>query len=587
VAAVLAVAAGSAGAEPPDAAPGASKRYAAGRILVGPRAGLADSEFRKALEKAKGRAGKRLGTLQVQVVEVPAGAEEEAVRTLRGNPHVKFAELDREVALESVVPNDPKYASAWHLAKIQAPGAWDTTLGAGVTVAVLDTGVDSAHLDLGANLVPGWNVVSNSADTSDVYGHGTLVAGTVAALSNNALGVTSIAWGAKVMPVRISNNSSTGSAYVSDMARGITWAADHGARVANISYDASGSPTIDSAAQYLRGKGGVVVTAAGNSSTNPGYAANPYLLAVSATTSTDAKASWSNYGNYVDFAAPGVGIWTTARGGTFSAASGTSFASPTAAAVAALVMAANPQLSPANVEAVLQASADDLGTAGWDELFGHGRVNAAKAVALAVGTTASDTMAPQASITAPSAGKTVSGLVAVDASASDNLAVTKVELYVNGVLKGTDTTAPYAFSWDSTTVANGSATLVARAYDSAGNQGTSPSVAVQVANGTGDTVAPTVTISNPADGATVSGAVSLAASATDNVGVAMVSLYVDGKLLCSSAPAVACTWNARKASAGTHTVSATAKDAAGNSGTASVKVTVGTSTATGKPPKNR
>ena len=582
LATVLALGAVSAWAEPggQGQGQGAAKRFAEGRILAAPRAGLADSEFRKTVEKERGRVGKRLDRLHVQVIEVPAGTEEETVQRLRRDPHMKFVELDRAIAPDAVLPNDPQYGSAWHLAKIQAPGAWDTTLGEGVTVAVLDTGVDSTHLDLAANLVPGWNVVSNNADTSDIYGHGTMVAGTVAALSNNALGVTSIAWNAKLMPVRITNDSSTGSAYLSDMAKGITWAADHGARVVNISYDGSGSPTIDSAAQYLRSKGGLVVVAAGNSSANPGYAADPYVIAASATDSADAKAGWSNYGNYVDFAAPGVGIWTTTRGGGYGAVSGTSFASPTTAAVVALTMAANPKLGPAEVEAVLQATVNDLGTAGWDPNFGYGRVNAANAVTKAATSTPGDTQAPAVAVSSPTAGSTVQGLVPVNVTATDNYGVMKVELYVNGALKATDTTAPYQFSWDTTGLANGSANVSAKAYDAASNQGLSTSVMVQVANGLNDTVPPQTRINSPTAGAAVSGTVALSASATDNVQVTLVSLYVDGRLVCSGATSAACSWSTRKATPGSHSVSATAKDAAGNTSSALVSVTIASTTTT-------
>ena len=168
--------------------------------------------------------------------------------------------------------------------------------------------------------------------------------------------------------------------------------------------------------------------------------------------------------------------------------------------------------------------------------------------------------------------------MAVDVSGSDNYGVIKVELYANGKLVGTEMTSSYKFSWDSTGTANGSATLSAKAYDTAGNVGTSPSVTVTVSNGSGDTVAPQVTITSPSDGATVGGTVSLAASATDNDKVSMVSLYVDGKLMCSGAPSVSCSWNTRKASSGGHTVSATAKDAAENSATTSVSVSVGSTT---------
>jgi len=127
-------------------------------------------------------------------------------------------------------------------------------------------------------------------------------------------------------------------------------------------------------------------------------------------------------------------------------------------------------------------------------------------------------------------------------------------------------------------VANGSVSLYARAFDAASNQGTSATVTVQVANGPADTTAPVVTSLNPADGATVSGTVTLAASATDDVAVTSVGLYVDGKLICSAASSATCSWNTKRATPGNHSVSATAKDAAGNAATRSASVTVAAST---------
>ena len=569
----LPAAAAEEGATPPG------KRFAPGRILAQPRAGLSDVEFRKVLGKEKGRLSKRLNRLGVAVVEVPAGAEEAIAKRLARHEHMKFAEVDLAIAPD-LLPNDQYYGNAWHLPKIQADLAWERSLGDGVTVAVLDTGVDANHLDLGANLLPGWNSVSGSSDASavsDINNHGTWVSGVVAALSNNSLGVASVAWNAKVLPVRVTNTTD-GVAYTSDIANGLTWAADHGAKVANISYGVSGSATVSSAAQYVRSKGGVVCVSAGNSGADPGYAKNETVISVSATNSSDTRTSWSSYGSYVDFAAPGEGIQTTARGGGYSSVSGTSFSSPMTAGLVALMMAANPKLTPTDIEAILQNTADDLGTPGWDAYYGFGRINAAEAVKLAANSTPSDTEAPKATVTSPGAGSTVSGLVAVDVSGSDNYGVIKVELYANGKLVGTEMTSSYKFSWDTTGTANGSATLSAKAYDTAGNVGTSPSVTVTVSNGSDDTVAPQVTITSPSDGATVGGTVSLAASATDNDKVSMVSLYVDGKLMCSGAPSVSCSWNTRKASSGGHTVSATAKDAAENSATTSVSVSVGSTT---------
>ncbi len=182
-------------------------------------------------------------------------------------------------------------------------------------------------------------------------------------------------------------------------------------------------------------------------------------------------------------AAPGAGIWTTSRGGSYGTWNGTSFSAPVAAGVGALVMAANPALTNQAVENLLYSTATDLGAAGRDTNFGYGRVNAAAAVAAAVPKVpVADTTAPSAAIASPGAGTTVSGLVAVNVNAADNVGVQRVELKVNGTVVGSDTGAPYQFSWDSAGVPNGVANLVAVAYDAAGNAGTSASVGLSVAN---------------------------------------------------------------------------------------------------------
>ena len=555
----------------------AAPKWAEGRILLQTKAGLSDAELDKALKGHNGKAIGRIRQINLHVVEVPKQAEEAVARALAKNPNVKFAELDMLVTAEQV-PNDPKYASAWHLPKIQAPTAWDSSQGHNVTIAILDTGVDASHPDLAGKLVAGWNSVSGNTDTADIYGHGTKVAGAAAAITNNSIGVAGVAGSAHIMPIRITNDS-TGYAYWSDIARGLTWAADNGAHIANISYEATSSSSIASAAQYLQNKGGVTVVAAGNSSTNPGYSDSPYMISVSATDSNDAKASWSNYGYFVDVAAPGVSIWTTVKGGSYGAVSGTSFASPVTAGVVALMMAANSSLSPATLEQILESTAQDLGAAGWDTSYGYGRVNAAAAVQTAMQTQNIDSQAPSVSITSPASSNTVAGVTAVNISASDNVGVTRVVLFANGQQVAEDATSPFGFSWDTTTQADGSATLVAYGYDAAGNQGLSKGVSVTVKNSTelkvADTVAPTVAITSPSNGAKVTGVnVSIKASASDNVAVTKITAAVDGKTLCTSASAtLSCNWNIKKVAAGAHTISAIAEDAAGNKTTTVIQVT--------------
>jgi hypothetical protein len=574
--AVLALLGAAAHAAPPEQRGKQAATWVKGHILVQPRAGLSDVEFDKALATQGGKAVGRLGSLDIYVVSLPPTASEQAVAdALSHHPHVKFAEVDRLVP-PALTPNDAYYGSEWHLQTINAPIAWNTSVGSGVTVAILDSGIDPTHPDLVGQLVPGWNFYDNNSNTADVYGHGTLVAGVVAALGNNAIGVAGVAWGAKLMPVRVTDTSGIGT--LSAFANGLTYAADHGARIANLSFPVQSSASTQAAAQYFVNKGGVVFNSAGNYATLDSTPPSSSLVSVSATGNTDVIASWSSYGPYVDLAAPGVGIWTTSLGGGYSAVSGTSFSSPLSAGVAALMMSVNRGLAPSQIVSLLESSAVDLGSGGYDYDYGYGRVNAAAAVLAAAQAKAADVQPPSVAISSPTGG-TVSGIVPINVTASDNVGVTRVDLLVSGTLLASDISAPYAFSWDSTALAGSSASLVARAYDAAGNATSSTAVVVSVSGGAlppppADTTPPTVTITSPGNSSVVTGLVTINVSAQDNVAVASLSVSVDGKVVSTgNSASVSYKWNTRKAASGTHTISATAKDAAGNQTSTAIQVT--------------
>lgn len=290
-------------------------KWAEGRILVQPRAGLSEEEFNRILQRSNGKSKAKIGNLNVHIIEVAPQAEQAVARALSRNPHIKFAEVDGALEAGTFIPNDPLFPNQWHLQKIQATTAWDSTQGSGIIVAVLDTGIDADHPDLEGQLVPGWNVVSNNADTLDWDGHGTAVAGAVGAATNNSTAVAAVAGQVKIMPLRI-NNPPSMFAYYSEIAEALNWAANHGAKVANISYGPINSSTVTTAANFFRNGGGVVVTIAANNGTNPGISENPSLVVVSATDQNDVRTSWSNYGDFVDVAAPGIDIYTTRNGGS-------------------------------------------------------------------------------------------------------------------------------------------------------------------------------------------------------------------------------------------------------------------------------
>lgn len=433
--------------------------------------------------------------LGMKVLRVPPGqdAADVAARFAR-HPLVRFAEPN-DLVYHEVIPDDPYYGQAWHLPKIEAPAAWDGPKANGVLIAICDTGVYGGHPDLAPILRGdlGWNAASNTSDWSPIAGHGTLVAGAAAAATNNSTGVSGVAWGAQVIPVRITN-STDGTAYVSDAVKCIQGSADRGARVINLSYRMAGYSSIDTAGSYARQRGAVTLVAAGNDGIDPNWPDFPNFLAVAATSDLDTRMSWSNYGTYIDIAAPGNSIRTTRSDGAYTWASGTSLASPVAAGVVALIFGANPGLSADGAEAILRQSANDIGTAGEDAFFGSGRVNARGAVELALGGNStppppSDTTPPAVSVTAPANGSSVAGVVTVSVSASDNTAVTGVEFWLDGQLQATITSTPYAIAWDSTTVSDGWHSWTARAFDAAGNT-TDASVMVAAANA-GSTPDPT------------------------------------------------------------------------------------------------
>ncbi len=338
--------------------------YVRGRLLVKFREGVDSNKAHGVLAAFQAQEDGEIPGTGVKVLSLPPNASERALeRAFRNRAEVEFAEVDRIVPPDGVTPNDPLYPSQWHLSRIAAPDAWSTTTGSsGIIVAILDTGVDGSHPDLAPKMVPGWNVYDNNANTADVYGHGTKVAGTAAAFGNNGTGVASVAWNCLIMPVRIA--AADGYASYSDIASGLTWAANHGARVANISYMVTTSSTVTSAAKYFYDHGGVVSSSAGNYSTFDSSADNPYIFTVGGTDENDALYGWSNTGNNIDLAAPGCAGNTTTNGGGYSSACGTSFSAPIVAGVAALVLSMNSSLTPAQVTDVLRQSADDLGPGG-------------------------------------------------------------------------------------------------------------------------------------------------------------------------------------------------------------------------------
>lgn len=355
-----------------------------GRLLVGKRENVDTISLAKTLALHRATIRGRLAPLAVTVVDVQedaiAGIRESLLRT----GLFDYVEYDH-YARTGAVPNDPSYGSQWHLPRIQAPQAWNLTPGdASVAVAVLDSGADPVHPDLAGKLVPGWNFVRPGSNTSDGIGHGTAVAGTIAAASNNGTGGAGVSWSSPVMPLVVVDGDDF-AAY-STIAAAIQYAVDHGVRIINISLGGpQPSAALQKAVDYAWSKGAILIASAmNNTSADPYYpAACNHVIAVSASDSNDRLADFSNYGSWIAIAAPGTNILTTANGGGYGYWFGTSFSSPIVAGVAALCLAVNPALTNAEVVAILLNSADDIGSLGFDSLFGSGRVNAYNAVTAA------------------------------------------------------------------------------------------------------------------------------------------------------------------------------------------------------------
>lgn len=304
-------------------------------------------------------------------------------------PHFLYVTNEEtSAAYEASVPNDRLYAKyQWNLPAIETIPGWDVTRGSSdVVVAVIDTGVDTAHPDLAGNMVDGVNMINRQNAPADDVGHGTHVAGIIAALVNNGEGVAGISWYNKVMPIKVLDQTGAGTTY--SVAQGIIWAADHGAKVINLSLgNYADAQFLHDAIRYAYDKDVVLIAASGNDNTQrPGYpAAYPEVLAVAATDSQQRKASFSNYGDYIDVAAPGVSIASTYPGNQYAALSGTSMATPHATALAALIRSANPQLKNTEVMDLMRQTAVDLGTPGKDPYYGHGQIDIVKALSQAAG----------------------------------------------------------------------------------------------------------------------------------------------------------------------------------------------------------
>ena len=332
--------------------------------------------------------------IHAYLVRVAPERQAAAVRALRASPVVVRAGPDVIAHALDTTPNDSEWPLQTGLRVVGLPRAWDTSRGSSaLVVAVVDTGVDANQPDLRGALVPGVNLIDPTAPPRDDHGHGTAVAGVVAARANNGQGMAGVCWFCLIMPVKVLDSGGSGDDL--RIAAGIVWAVDHGARVINLSLGGPGStPELEAALAYTSHKGAIAVAAAGNSGTTlPFYpAADVNALSVAATTTTDHPYTWSNYGPWVDVAAPGCNV-APARGGGYGVFCGTSSATPIVTGLAALVLSAHPGATPAVIQGAIERSGAPL-----PGVVQFGRVDAPRALA-ALGTTARRTKVQRGKLT--------------------------------------------------------------------------------------------------------------------------------------------------------------------------------------------
>ena len=309
----------------------------------------------------------------------------ELIEFFKGQAIVEYAEPNYLYLQNQIdLPNDLLYQEQyqWNFPVIQTEGGWDITKGIDDTViAVVDTGVDLDHPDLRKRLTNGYNVIEDNDFPDDDNGHGTHVSGIIASETNNREGVAGITWYNKIMPIKAVGVEGYGTSF--DIAKGIIWAVDHGADVINMSLgNYQTSSLLEEAIHYAYDQNVVLIAAAGNDNTSrPSFpAAYPQVLSVAAIDYTGGRASFSNYGEYIDVTAPGYQIASTYFNQQYASLSGTSMASPHVAGLAGLILSVNPNLKNRDVMDIIENTTYDLGVSGRDIDFGNGLIDVQKAL---------------------------------------------------------------------------------------------------------------------------------------------------------------------------------------------------------------
>jgi hypothetical protein len=322
-------------------------------------------------------------------VKIPSGVSAELVaEALMRTGDYEYVSMDWLCHPTDSIPNDSSFGQQWYHDSdhINTPAAWDITTGTSSTIiAVCDSGVDLDHPDLAAALVPGYNSTDNLAQVDggnvndDLNGHGSLVAGSAAAIGNNGIGVAGVGWNFGIMPIRVSNRAD-GTALLSEILEGARWASDNGAYAANCSFGGAEDSETRTSGGHIRLEGHLLVFAAGNDGLANQTNDWEKVTIVGGSNSSDNWVNWSHTGIGIDCIAPAVSIRSTNRVGGYSFTTGTSFAAPITAGALGLVHDANPALSADEVEFLLLNACDDKEEPGEDNKTGWGRINVGRAV---------------------------------------------------------------------------------------------------------------------------------------------------------------------------------------------------------------
>jgi subtilisin len=357
------------------------------RKIVVFKEGVNEATKEDLINRAGGEKIKDLKIIRGKAVWLTPQAEKNLAKraeVLRIDPDVEVYALEN-VKIKGV-KSQPAQVITWNIERVGATSSWGISTGDPVKVGVIDTGIDLSHPDLKANIKGGYNAIYPGKSPNDDNGHGTHVAGIIAAL-NNSIGVVGV--GPKIDLYAIKVLNASGSGYLSDVIEGLDWARTHGMQVVNMSLGTSQDvQSFHDAILNAYNAGVVIVAAAGNSGGAVSYpAAYPEVIAVSATDQSNQIASFSSRGPEIDLAAPGVGIYSTYKGQSYATLSGTSMAAPHVTGAAALIIDTKKcdlnldgVCKPSEVQQRLEQTAIDLGTPGKDNLYGSGLVNVYQAL---------------------------------------------------------------------------------------------------------------------------------------------------------------------------------------------------------------